>query len=363
MVEEVERAVYIQVKCLRHTLRLRDALRHERVQQIAQHGHILRPRVREVRLIDHLHSPVNDGFLDSLQPCLAAHDKLTERQHEITFQRQRVFFLAVIEVDIQRIYIVAAVGREPDHLAAQPVHQRGIFILRVTDDDVILCGQHDIGDLPFAAHGFAAARCAEYKAVGTTGLLAVQQDHVVGESVEAVIHGAPAHEKLLGDEGDKYRQRRCGEAPFDLDTVEAQRQRGHKPVLLLEVQPSQDAVVRLGDAGRLQNGDLQLLLRGRQMQHEKGHIEHSLVSALQILQEILRRAAVGGEVGGEDIQIVAAAGGLLLLLYLHGVQIGDLVLDHLDRLVLVDAADVHGDEKVSLHIHEIREDTVLNLRG
>ena len=99
------------------------------------------------------------------------------------------------------------------------------------------------------------------------------------------------------------------------------------------------------------------------MQHEEGHIEHSLVSALQILQEILRRAAVGGEVGGEDIQIVAAAGGLLLLLYLHGVQIGDLVLDHLDRLVLVDAADVHGDEKVSLHIHEIREDTVLNLRG
>lgn len=36
--------------------------------------------------------------------------KLTEGQHEIAFQRQRVFFLAVIEVDIQRIHIVAAVG-------------------------------------------------------------------------------------------------------------------------------------------------------------------------------------------------------------------------------------------------------------
>ena len=121
--------------------------------------------------------------------------------------------------------------------------------------------------------------------------------------------------------------------------------------------------MRLGDAGRLRNGNLQLLFRGRQMQHEEGHIEHSLVAALQILQEIFRRAAVGGEVGGENIQIVAAAGGLLLLLDLHGVQIGDLALDHLDGLVLVDAADVHGDEKVSLHIHEIREDTVLNLRG
>ncbi len=58
VVEEVERAVYIQVKRLSHTLRLRDALRHERVQQIAQHRHILRLRVREVRLIDHLHGTV-----------------------------------------------------------------------------------------------------------------------------------------------------------------------------------------------------------------------------------------------------------------------------------------------------------------
>ncbi len=173
MVEEVERAVYIQVKRLGHTVRLRDALRHERVQQIAQHGHILRPGIREVRLVDHLHGSVNDGFLDGLQPCLAAHDKLTEGQHEVAFQRQRVFFLAVIEVDIQGIHIVAAARREPDHLAAQPVHQRGIFILRVADDDVILCGQHDIGDLPLAAHGFSAARRAEHQTVGASGLLAV----------------------------------------------------------------------------------------------------------------------------------------------------------------------------------------------
>ena len=191
VVEEVERAVHIQVKRLGHTVRLRDMLGGEGGHEVGEDRHILRPGICEVRLIDLLHGPVNDGFLDSLQPRLAAHDKLAERQHEITFQRQRVFFLAVIEVDIQGIHIVAAVGGKPDHLTAQPVHQRGIFILRVTDDDVILCGQHDIGDLPFAAHGFAAARCAEYKAVGTTGLLAVQQDHVVGESVEAVIHGAP----------------------------------------------------------------------------------------------------------------------------------------------------------------------------
>ena len=280
VVEEVERAVHIQVQRLGHTVRLRDMLGGEGCHEVGEDRHILRPGIREVRLIDLLHGTVDDGFLDGLQPRLTAHDKLTEGQHEIAFQRQRVFFLAVIEVDIQGIHIVAAARRKPDHLTAQPVHQRRIFILRVADDDIILRGQHDIGDLPLAAHGFTAARRTEHKAVGTTGLLAVQQDHVAGQGVEPVIHGVPAHKKLLRDEGHEHCQRRCGEAALDPDTVEAQRQRGHEPVLLLEVQPGQDAVVGLGDAGRLGNGDLQLLLRGRQMQHEEGHIEHSLVAAL-----------------------------------------------------------------------------------
>ena len=110
VVEEVERAVYIQVQRLGHTVRLRDMLGGEGCHEVGEDWHILRPGVREVRLIDLLHSTVDDGFLDSLQPRLAAHNKLTEGQHEITFQRQRVFFLTVIEVDIQGIHIVAAVG-------------------------------------------------------------------------------------------------------------------------------------------------------------------------------------------------------------------------------------------------------------
>ena len=52
------------------------------------------------------------------------------------------------------------------------------------------------------------------------------------------------------------------------------------------------------------------------MQHEEGHIEHSLVAALQILQKIFRRAAVGGEVGGENIQNVGVDD------YSGGYQIG-----------------------------------------
>ena len=183
--------------------------------------------VGKVGLIDHLHRPVDDRFLDGLQPCLAAHDELAEGQHKVTFQRQRVFFLGIVEVDVQGVHIVGAGRGQPDHLTTQPLHQGRILVLWVADDDIVLGHQHDEGDLPLAAHGFTAAGGAEHKTVGTAGLLAVQKDHVIGEGVEAVVHGVAAHEHLLGDEGDEHRQCRCGQAPFDLDAVEAQGQRGH----------------------------------------------------------------------------------------------------------------------------------------
>ena len=89
--------------------------------------------------------------------------------------RLGVLVVGVVGVDVHGVDERARRGRrgQPHHLTAQPVHQRGIFILRVADDDVILCGQHDIGDLPLAAHGFSAARRAEHQTVWASGLLAV----------------------------------------------------------------------------------------------------------------------------------------------------------------------------------------------
>ncbi|CAN3965925.1 TetR/AcrR family transcriptional regulator C-terminal domain-containing protein, partial [Dysosmobacter welbionis] len=52
----------------------------------------------------------------------------------------------------------------------------------------------------------------------------------------------------------------------------------------------------------------------------------------------------------------------LLLLYLHGVQVGDLSLDHFDGLVLVDAPDVHGHHDIPVRLHEVGEDAVVHLR-
>ena len=363
VVEEVEGTVHIQIQRLRHPVGLRDTLRHQRLHQVAQDGHILRPGVGKVILIDFLHRPVDDRLFDGLQPRLAPHDELTEGKHEVTFQRQRVLLVRVVEVDVQGVQIVGAGRGQTHHLAAQAVDQGRILVLRVADDDIIFGGQDDESNLPFAAHGLAAARRAEHQPVGTAGLLAIQHNHVVGEGVQAVVHGVPAHEQLLGDEGNEHRQGRSGQAPLDLDTVEPQGKAAHKPVLLLEVQPGELAVVGLGHTGRLGHGNLQLLPGLRHVHDQEGQVEHPLIPALQVLEDTLCRAAVGGKVAGEDVHIVAASHRPLLFRDLHGVQIGDLPLDHLDGLVLVDTPNVHGHQDVALGLHELRQDTVVDLRG
>ena len=78
MVEEVQRTVHIEVQRLGHPVGLRDVLGQQGVHQVAQNRHIPRPGVGKVGLVDHLHRPVNDRFLDGLQPRLAAHDELAE---------------------------------------------------------------------------------------------------------------------------------------------------------------------------------------------------------------------------------------------------------------------------------------------
>ena len=118
-------------------------------------------------------------------------------------------------------------------------------------------------------------------------------------------------------------------AAFDPDTAEAQRQRGHQSVLLLKSSWSRC----VHDAGRLRNGDLQLLgFVGARCSMEKV-IEHLLVAALQPARDFSprrRRWRGRGRISRSPVRPSSAPD-------LHGVQIGDLALDHLDGLILVDA--------------------------
>lgn len=73
----------------------------------------------------------------------------------LCFQSQRIIFLGIVSVDVHRVHILVAVGRNFDNLTFQPLHQRRILSLRVIDDNIIICHQKRIGNLTFCRETFA----------------------------------------------------------------------------------------------------------------------------------------------------------------------------------------------------------------
>ena len=101
----------------------------------------------------------------------------------------------------------------------------------------------------------------------------------------------------------------------------------------------------------------------RCVQHQEGHKEHSLVSALQILQELFGLGTVGGKVGGNDVHVISGADGFFLFLNFGFIQVGDFPLDRLDGLDLIHGLDMQADDQRAFHIQKIRQHPVIQLRG
>ena len=157
VVKNIQAAMHIQFQCRRNPLCLRLRLSLDLVIQIFQQRHILRSGVCNIGAVHDPHRTVNDRLFHWLQTVPAACRQFTERQDKVRFQRQRVIILAVIEVDIHRVYILRAGWRDFDDLAFQPVHQRKIFRLRVADQDIVLCIQEHTHDGTLCRKTLAAA--------------------------------------------------------------------------------------------------------------------------------------------------------------------------------------------------------------
>ena len=177
---------------------------------------------------------------------------------------------------------------------------------RVADDDIIAGKQKAVGDFSFCAKGLAGTRCPKYQAVGVFQQLSVHHDEVVGQSVDAVVQSFfPVLEQLLSGKRHKNGRGAGGQPPLDLDLVKSQGQTAHQPFFLLEVQPGQLTVILLGNRACLKDVVAKLTGIVRCVQHQKGQKEHSLVAALQILQQLFRLTAVGGKVTRNDIHVVS----------------------------------------------------------
>ena len=172
----------------------------------------------------------------------------------------------------------------------------------------------------------------------------------MGLGVDAVIHGCAALKKLLRHKRHEHGHAGSGKAPLNFDLVDAQRQAAHKTLFLLVVQTDKGTVVFLRHTGGLKHIVAQLLFGVGHVQHKECQHEKALISGLQLGQQLLGVLPVGGKVAGQYVHIVAAADGLFLLLYLHGVKVGDLALDGLDGLRLIDGLHMEVHQNAAVRI-------------
>ena len=147
-----------------------------------------------------------------------------------------------------------------------------------------------------------------------------------------------------------------------MDLVFPQRQRGHKPALLLEVQPRQGAVVLLCYACCTEHIVFQLAFGIAVVQNKKRQQKIPLVAALEILQQLFRRTTVGGKVGRQNIHIVAVPDSLFLLLNLHCIEVGDFALHHFYGFCLLQCLNMDIDDKAAVRIKKIGQYAVGQLR-
>ena len=99
------------------------------------------------------------------------------------------------------------------------------------------------------------------------------------------------------------------------------------------------------------------------VQHKKRQHEKALISGLQLGKKFLCVLPVSSKVAGKYVHIVAAADGLFLFLYLHGVKVGDLALDGLDGLRLIDSLHMEVHQNAAVRIEKIGQHFIRQLWG
>ena len=131
--------------------------------------------------------------------------------------------------------------------------------------------------------------------------------------MDARIRAAASGAQFLRGKGDEDSRAAGGQSPLNFDLAVCQRQRGHTPLLLLEIQPAQIAVVLLGDGAGLKDIVFQLLLRAPSVQHQKSDEEHPLVLALQLFEQSFRIPSVSCQIRRNDVNIIPGTDGFFLV--------------------------------------------------
>ena len=250
-----------------------------------------------------------------------------------------------------------------DNLTAQRFHQRIILSFGVCDDNIVRCGKEYVRDLTLCTERLTASRCAEDQAIWVFQLLPVCHNHVVGHCVQTIIEGISLHEKLLRGEGNEDGSGSGGQCALDGNKIICQRQAAHKPLLLQIIQTVQSAVELLSDTSSLKHSTIQLLFGLGCIEEKHRNKEHTLIAALQIIQNLLGLAAISCKVTRNNFHIITRSHSFLLFLNFHTVQIGNFALDQFDGFQLVYRLHMDTDHQIFVHIQKLGQHLIRQFRG
>ena len=118
----------------------------------------------------------------------------------------------------------------------------------------------------------------------------------------------------------------------------------------------------LSNALRLLDIQVELLFVVGGVHHQEGNEEHALVAALQVFQQLLGFAAIGGQIAGNDVHVISRSDRFLLFLDLHSVEIGDLALHVANGCNLINGLNMDGHDEAGFHGEEIGQAAVIQIR-
>ena len=248
-------------------------------------------------------------------------------------------------------------------LPAQGFDQRIILAFRVCDDNIVRCREEHVCHFTLCAERFTRTRRTQNQTVRIFELFAICHNHVVRHCIQTVIEGIALHEKFLRGERHEDGRGSCSQCPLDGDKVIGQRQAAHKSLLLHIVQSIQGAVELLSDTSRLKHCTVQLLFGFRSIEEQHRNKEHTLIAALQIIQNLLGFTTISCKVTRNNFHIIAGTHRLFLFLNLHAVKVCDLALDEFDCLELVYRLHMDADHQILVHVQKLCQNLIRQFRG
>ena len=248
-------------------------------------------------------------------------------------------------------------------LTAQCFHQRIILSFGVCHDNIVRCGKEHVGDLTLCTERLTATGCTEDQAVRVFQLLPVCHNHVVRHCVQAVIEGIALHEKFLRGERHKNRGGGGSQRALDGNEIICQRQAAHKALLLQIIQTVQRTVELLRDTSSLKHSTIQLWLALGRIEEQHRNKEHTLIAALQIVQNLFGLATISCKVTRNNFHIITRPHSFLLFLNFHTIQVGNFALDQFDGFQLVYRLHMDADHQIFVHVQKLGQHLIRQFRG